>query len=128
VTSAPEKEKKTSRAKISPGFAARLERLRPEDKVRAIVMLKTKNAATSVKRRPALRTRRSSVKGTRQSVTDVVPAIDRILKRHRGKRLKSEIDVLGAIPVITTSAGINALTHSEYVKAIFEDQRLFRVA
>ena len=52
----------------------------------------------------------------------------RILKRHQGKRLRGEIDALGAVPVITTTAGINALTHSEHVKAIFEDQKLFRVA
>ena len=61
-------------------------------------------------------------------MAEVLPDIDRILKRHQGKRLKSEIDALSAVPVITTPAGIDALTASEHVKAIFEDQRLVRVA
>jgi hypothetical protein len=50
------------------------------------------------------------------------------LKRHHGKRLKSEIDALGAVPVITTATGINALTGSEHVKAIIEDQALSQIA
>lgn len=125
---AGEGENKNSRAKISPGFAARLEQLEPEEKVRAIVMLETGNARGAVKRRLTKRTRQSALKNTRQSVAEVLPDIDRILKRHRGKRLKSEINTLGAVPVITTPAGINALMGSEHVKAIFEDQAIFRVA
>jgi hypothetical protein len=61
-------------------------------------------------------------------VAEILPDIDRILKRHRGKRLKSEIDALSAVPVITTAAGIDALTTSAHVKAILEDQALFHVA
>lgn len=125
---AREEEKNSPRAKISPVFAARLEQLGPEEKVRAIVMLEAGTARATLKRRPTKTTRRAAVKSTRQSVAEALPDIDRILKRHRGKRLKSEIDALGAVPVVTTPAGINALTASEHVKAIFEDQPIFRVA
>ena len=125
---AREEEKETLRAKISPIFAARLAQLGPEEKVRAIIMLGTENAHGVLKKRSTKTKRRVAIKNTRQSVTEVLPDIDRILKRYHGKRLKSAIDALGAVPVITTPAGINALTSSEHVKAIFEDQAISRVA
>ena len=128
MTIAREEEKKYPRAKVSPGFAARLEQLEPDEKVKAIIMLETGNARRTLKRRPTKATRLAAIKNTRQSVAEVLPDIDRILKRHRGKRLKSDINALGAVPVITTPAGINALTSSKHVKAIFEDQAIFRVA
>lgn len=125
---AHEEEKKSPRAKVSPGFAARLEQLEPDEKVRAIIMLETGRARKALNGRPTKTTRRDAIKKTRQSVSEVLPDIDRILKRHKGKRLKSDINALGAVPVITTPAGINALTSSKHVKAIFEDQAIFRVA
>ena len=125
---AREEENKSSQAKISPGFAARLEQLGPEEEVRAIVMLRTGTAKPTLKKRPTKKARRAAVKSTRDAVMVVLPVIDRILKRHHGKRLKSNIDSLGAVPVITTPTGINALTGSEHVKAIIEDQALFRMA
>jgi hypothetical protein len=125
---AREKDIKSTRAKISPGFAARLEQLEPEENVCAIVVLKTDDSITTpAKRRPKKLMRRHTARIIRKSSNELLPKIDRILKRHHGKRLKSDADVLGSIPVITTPAGIEALTASEYVKAIFEDQRLLRV-
>jgi hypothetical protein len=127
IAMAREAENKNDQAKISPGFAARLEQLGPEEKVRAIVMLRT-DSKPPLEKRPTKKARRAALKSTRDAVTVVLPVIDRILKRHHGKRLASEIDVLGAVPVITTPTGINALTGSEYVKAIIEDQALYRIA
>jgi hypothetical protein len=124
---AREVENKNVQAKISPGFAARLEQLGPEDEVRAIVMLRTGAAKAALKTRPTEKARRAALKGTRDAVTVVLPVIDRILKRHHGKRLTSEIDALGAVPVITTPTGINALTGSEHVQAIIEDQALSQI-
>jgi hypothetical protein len=125
---AREAENKSAQAKISPGFAARLKQLGPEDEVRAIVMLRTSTAKRKLDTRPTKKARRAALKSTRDAVTVVLPVIDRILKRHHGKRLKSDIDALGAVPVITTPTGIDALTGSEHVKAIIEDQALFRIA
>ena len=124
---AREAEKKSAQAKISPGFAARLEQLGPEEEVRAIVMLRTRARKPSLKSRPTKKARRATIKKTRAHVAVVLPVIDRILERHHGKRLKSDIDALGAVPVITTPTGINALTGSEYVKAIIEDQALYGI-
>ena len=120
-------EKKVSQEKVSREFAVRLERLNPEDKVRAIVMLDTSEGRGMVKKRPTKTARRAAIKNTRQSVAEILPDIDRILRQHHGKRLKSEIDALSAVPVITTPAGIEALTASSHVKAILEDQALYGV-
>ena len=122
-----EAENKSAEAKISPGFAARLEQLGPEDEVRAIVMVRTGAAKSAVKTRPTKTARRATVKSKRDAVTVALPVIDRILKRHHGKRLKSGIDALGAVPVITTPTGIDALTGSKHVKAIIEDQALYGI-
>jgi|SRR5687767_12964291 hypothetical protein len=125
---APEAEDKTAHAKISPGFAARLEQLGPDDEVHAIVMLRAGDAKPALKSRPTKKARRATLKSTKEAVTVVLPVIDRILKRHHGRRLKSDVDALGAVPVITTPTGINALTGLEHVKAIIEDQPLIRIA
>jgi hypothetical protein len=117
-----EQEKDSLRAKISPGFAARLERLGPKDKVRPIVMLRGGVAPRPAAKRHSPAERAAAVKGVRRSLTKALPDIDRILERHQGKRLKSEVDALGTVPIITTAAGIDALTTLEYVKAILEDQ------
>lgn len=121
---AREEENKRAQAKISPGFAARLEQLGPEEEVRAIVMLRMSKAKTTLKKRPTKKARRATIKNNREAVTVVLPVIDQILKQHHGKRLKSDIDALGAVPVITTATGINALTGSKHVKAIIEDQAI----
>lgn len=121
-------DKEHREAKISPVFAARLKELKPKEKVRAIVVLGTEEPARQLKKRPTKTARQAVLKKTRQYVAAILPDIDRILKQHSGKRLKSEIDGLSAVPVITTPAGINALISSEHVKAIIEDQALFRVA
>jgi flagellar motor switch protein FliM len=120
-----EQAKKSPEAKISREFAARLERLKPDDQVRAIVMLNTGTTQVGSKIRPTKKARRATVKKSRQTVAGALPDIDRILKRHHGKRLKSQLDALSAVPVVTTPAGIDALTVSEYVRAILEDQALF---
>lgn len=117
-------EKESAPGKISPAFASRLGRLGPRDEVRAIVMLRTGGAGLNHVRRRGSVGRRSAVESVRRALADALPDIDRILKRHRGKRLRNEVDALGAVPVVTTAAGINALTTSEHVKAIFEDQKI----
>ena len=123
-----EHSKKLSHPKISAQFAARLEQLNPEQKVRAIVMLKTSDARSPLTtRRPTKTARRATTKRMQQSVAQLLPDIDRILKQYHGKRLKSDIGLLSAVPVITTPAGIDALTGSQHVKAILEDQAIFRV-
>lgn len=125
---AREEEGKIPRPKISDEFAARLERLGPHEEVRAIVMLATARPRAALKKRLSPRARQAAVKHTRRSLAEALPDIDLILKEHQGRRLKGALDVLGAVPVVTTPAGIKALTASEHVRAVFEDQAIFRVA
>lgn len=128
-----EKEKDPPRSKISPGFAARLGRLGPREQVRAIVMLQPSAADgppgksygagyAAVKKRLTGEERAAAVKGVRRTLAKSLPDLDRVLERHGGKRLRDEVDALGAVPVVTTAAGIDALTSLDYVKAILEDQ------
>src|SRR6185369_15771377 len=114
-------DKEQREAKISPVFAARLKELKPREKVHVIVMLDTGKPTRDLKKRPTKTARQVVLKKTREYVNQILPDIDRVLRQHRGKRLKSEIDGLSAVPVITTAAGINALISSQHVKAIIED-------
>lgn len=134
-----EREKDSTRSKISPGFAARLKQLGPEEQVRAIVMLWTNAPRRTPKKiglpgyiptrqRLTPEERAAAVKAVRRSLAKALPDLDRVLERHHGKRLKERVDALGTIPVITTAAGIDALTSLDYVKAILEDQRVRRAS
>ena len=114
--------------KISPAFNARLGQLDPKDEVRAIVLLRAERPGVQQERRPSRAARKEKMKSIRESLSGVLPDIDRILRRHRGKRLASRIDALGAVPVVTTAAGINALAASKHVKAVLEDQGIYSKA
>lgn len=110
------------KAKISPEFNARLLRLRPEQKVRAIVMLRTKGIELPPGRRQSRVYRGAVVEAIRKSVESALIDIDEILKLFDGKRLATNVDALGSIPVETTPAGITALAACDHVKAVLEDQ------
>lgn len=114
--------------KISPAFNARLKQLDPEEEVRAIVLLCAALPGGPLESRPSKTARREKMRSIRDSLSGVLPDIDRILRRHRGKRLLSGIDALGAVPVVTTAAGINALAASEHVRAVLEDQGIYSKA
>jgi hypothetical protein len=121
-------ESDSRQSKISPAFNARLGQLDPEDEVRAIVLLRAEHPGGPPEGRPSRAARKEKMRSVRDSLSGVLPDIDLILKRHRGKRLASRIDALGAVPVVTTAAGINALAASEHVKAIIEDQGIYSKA
>ncbi|MBI3988994.1 MAG: hypothetical protein HY347_05195 [candidate division NC10 bacterium] len=108
--------------KISPAFKARLDRLGPRQKVRVIVMLRTKDAGKAPGRRRSREDRQAAIEVIRKSAEQALIDIDKILERFDGRRLATSPDALGSIPVETTAAGITALATSEHVKAILEDQ------
>ena len=111
------------KGKIGPEFSTRLGRLSPQQKVRAIVMVRTENARERTGRRQLRINRQANVEAIRKSAQQVLSNIDGILERFDGKRL-ANVDALGCIPVETTPAGVQALAASEYVKAILEDQAI----
>ena len=107
-------------AKISGPFAARLSRLPPRQKLRAVLLLRRPDIG-----KPAGRDGREAfVAALRQALTPAVDAVDEILSRHDGRRLADAPDALGSLAVETTPAGIRALAESAYVRAILEDQPL----
>jgi hypothetical protein len=107
-------------SKISREFASRLDRLRPRQKIRAIVMLDA--GQRSAPTRNGARARGAAVAAVRDAADTALPDIDVILERHDGRRLSAHADALGCLPVEVTVDGIAALARSKHVKAIFEDQ------
>ena len=116
------KKGKANEEKISPEFAARLDHLGSREKVRAIVMLRTAAVGRSSRGRPSRAEREARIEAQRQSVEQALDEIDDILTRFDGQRLAHGPDALGSLPVETTVAGIKALTTSEWVTAVLEDQ------
>lgn len=117
----------SQQAKISREFSARLEHIKPKQKVRAIILLQgqqTGSAATQPRSRLA---RQDTISTIRQSSEQALRAIDRILKRFDGKRL-ADANTLGSVPVETTTEGISALADLDDVKAILEDQPISLLA
>ena len=112
------------KGKISSQFNARLARLGAKDRVRAIVMLRSKGAGESSARRQSRSARRAEIEMMRESAGQALGEIDEILQHYDGKRLKDKVDVLGSVPVEAVPAGIRALAASKHVKAILEDQEI----
>lgn len=112
----------SQKAKISPEFVARLGRLGPAHKVRAIVLLRTEGVKTPTGRRQSRVERRVATKSIRESDGQALTDIDSVLERYDGRRLADGPDALGSIAVETTAAGITALAASDHIKAILEDQ------
>ena len=111
------------RAKISAEFSTRLGRLGPQQKVRAIIILRTENVREKTGRRQLRVNRQAEIEMIHKSAEQALSSIDGILERFDGKRL-ADIDALGCIPVETTAAALKALAASEHVKAILEDQAI----
>ena len=109
--------------KISPEFSARLARLRPKEKLRAAVLLNgAESNGKSVAARPTREERQAAIGKMRSSAGAALGDIDEILRRFNGRRLSAQPSALGTVAVETTAAGIAALTESDHVKAILEDQ------
>jgi len=114
---------KTEKPKISPEFSARLSSMRPRQKVRAIVLLKSDDSGKNKGRRQSPEERRAAIERMQKSTERTLSYIDSVLERHGGKRLDNRPSSVGAVTVRTTPAGIRALARSKRVKAIMEDQR-----
>src|SRR2546423_376085 len=107
--------------KISAEFKTRLARLKPTQKVRAIVLLRAGSGAHTTRRRNGLE-RKRAVTSVRAHAQTVLPEIDHILAEFNSQRLARQVDALGSITVEATSKALKALAASEHVQAIIEDQ------
>ena len=116
---------RSGKHKISADFAARLDRLEPHEKIRAIVLLEIDTPDMATGRRQSRAERKSAIAAVRASAEQALADIDSILERFGGERLATRADALGSIPVATTAPCIHALAESASVKAILEDQRIY---
>ena len=112
------------KTKISPEFSARLAHLKPQQNIRAMVMLGVDAAGKTSGQRQSRAERQAMIEQIRCMAEPALLEIDDILKHYHGKRLATGVNALGAVPIETTAAGIHALAASERVAAIFEDQTL----
>jgi len=108
-----------SETKLSREFEARLGRLEPGQKVRAVVLLRTNVTPAAGRSRAA---RGAVAEAVREAAEQALRDVDGILRRFDGRRLAEGPSVLGAIPVETTAAGIRGLAASDWVQAVLEDQ------
>ena len=114
-----------AQTKVSAAFAARLDRLKPDQRIRAVVLLDLGNGPPdrAGRRQPPGR-RRHALSTVKEAAKQALPEIDRILGHCSGKRLAAEPNALGGIAVECTAAGIAQLAASDRVKAILEDQAI----
>ena len=114
--------------KISPKFAARLGRLKPEAKIHAVLLLRGRETSRQASRtRPTSGQRRAAIEEIRGGARDAFKEIDEILHRFGGRRLSEKPSALGTVPIESNAAGITALVDSNYVQAILEDQQISQV-
>jgi hypothetical protein len=110
--------------RISTAFAARLNRLEPEQKVRAVLLLQRPKSGSARGERQSPADRRAAIEATRRSTDAALSAVDRILSKYGGRRLAAGADALGSLPIETTTSGLLALAASKQVQAILEDQEI----
>jgi hypothetical protein len=110
-------------SKISREFSRRLDLLQPQDKVRAIVMLRAEGNGGSAGRLSRSE-RQDAAEQFSQAAEDALPEIDQILQRYQGRRMTERPSAVGAIPVETTAGGVIALARADCVKTILEDQNI----
>src|SRR5262249_5363099 len=114
--------------KISPAFSARLVRLKPKQKVHAVILLRTQESAERAPGRPTTPDKRQAATNEiGASTTRALRDIDAILSRFEGRRLSDKPTVLGTLAIESTPAGISALTDSDHIKAILENQPISQV-
>jgi hypothetical protein len=111
---------KSTADKISDPFRKRLRRLGPNDKIHALVLLRTSHLGSG--RRQSITERKAAIEAIQNEAATAMEEIDRILGQHDGKRLDDVPNALGCIAIETTAGGVLAVTQSDCVKAVLEDQ------
>ena len=119
---------KSPQEKISLEFAAKLNSYPATAKVRVIVLLESVNPERNHNSlRQSRLERKAAIKAMQDLVKQSWQIVDRLIEDFDGKKLAIKPDVLGAIPIEITPAGIRALAVSDAVKAIIEDQQIHLV-
>lgn len=126
-------ESPNHQSKISPEFGARLEHLKPQQKIRAVVMLEIDRPAeggrmlgspapSAPARRQTPDERKAAIARIRTAAQHSLDEIRPILEAFHANLLAPSPDAVGAVPVEIDAAGIPALAQSSRVRTILEDQ------
>ena len=118
----------TGQGKVSHAMSAHLAGSNPAQKVHAIVVLRTSDPVKSRGARQTPEERQTAISAVRDSAASAIQRIDGILSRFGGRRLSERPSALGTIAVEITPIGISALSESDDVRAILEDQPLSPVS
>jgi hypothetical protein len=117
-----------NRAKISPHLAARLDRLKPDELVRAVVMparpVNGESGAAGTDRRTRRTTLKQALQEVRHRAERAFDEIDACLDEAGGHRVTQQANPLGFIVVETTGRGIEAIVGLDWVAAVLEDQAI----
>ncbi|MBF2085417.1 hypothetical protein [Thermoleptolyngbya sp. C42_A2020_037] len=124
-------------SKISPEFGARLEHLKPQQKIRAVVMLETDRSEggrgpgsplpPAPARRQTPEERQAAIARIRTAAQRSLEEIRPILEAFHANLLAPSPDAVGAVPVEIDAAGIPALAQSNRVRTILEDQEIHTI-
>ncbi|WP_407895955.1 hypothetical protein [Scytonema sp. NUACC26] len=68
--------------------------------------------------------RRATMEGIRNSATQALSYIKKIIQDFGGQELAERPDALGSIPIEISAAGVKALAASDAVKAVLEEQEI----
>ena len=118
----------SSKQKISPEFATRLNSYPPTTKVRVIVLLEgAKPEIDSNSHRQNRLERKAAIKAMQDSVERSWQIVDRLIEDFSGKKLDPRPNALGSITLEITPPGIKALALSDAVKTIIENQKIYLV-
>ncbi|HIK40912.1 hypothetical protein [Thermoleptolyngbya sp. M55_K2018_002] len=124
-------------SKISPEFGARLEHLKPQQKIRAVVMLETDRSEVgrgpgspmppAPARRQTPEERQAAIARIRAAAQRSLEEIRPILEAFHANLLAPSPDAVGAVPVEIDAAGIPVLAQSNRVRTILEDQEIHTI-
>lgn len=115
------------RNKLNPEFAARLNQLAPDQKIRVIVLLQVEETANLNRNRQLWIERQAAIQSVQISAAQSLANIDCIIQHFDGRSLVDHPDLLGSLPIEINAAGVNALTKSDAVKAVMEDRSVFQI-
>ncbi|MEM8830305.1 MAG: hypothetical protein AAGE96_13240 [Cyanobacteria bacterium P01_G01_bin.19] len=113
----------SSKQKISPEFAAKLNSYPPTAKVRVIVLLQSASQQNNSHRQNR-QERKAAIQAMQDSVKKSWQIVDRLIEKYDGKKSTNQPDALGSMAIEITPSGVNALALSDAVKAIVEDQKI----
>jgi hypothetical protein len=111
-------------SKIDKAFAARLQKLNPDQMIRAVVLLNLSHDKNEPLGSTKGGQRSSAAEAVTRQARESLSSVDLVLREHGGHRLSENPNLLGAIAVEATRDSIHALASSDDVRAVLEDQPL----